>query len=203
MRRQHQHSPGHLTQHDEFISMMHVFSWLMGCVPPYLAWLRTFWQFRSTLMPFNCSCMPIWPLGPVPRLDTFISSMCSFPSPLVGFWVLWRSPGTTALPSNMLGSSRSLLGEFIPSTCSEHVRLYSDALRSFFGWFLGFLTLPGGPTGVIYRLFDIMVVYLQCGWVGWASVWYIEVPVPHPNPNPIKLDPLKCTCVYFKHGAGC
>jgi len=46
-------------------------------------------------------------------------------------------------------------------------------------------------TDVLYRLFVVMVVYLHCGRVGRASVWYIEVPVPRPNPNPIRLDPLK------------
>jgi len=47
-------------------------------------------------------------------------------------------------------------------------------------------------TGVLYRLFVVIVVYLQCGMVGRGSVWYIKVPVPRPNHNPIRLDPLKC-----------
>ena len=139
------HHFGRLTQHDAFVSTTRVFSWLMGRVPPYPARLRTFRRSRSTLTPLDCSCMPIWPLGPVPRLDTFVSSARSFPSPLVGSWVLWRSPGTTPSSSGALGSSRSLLGEFTPSACSERARLHSDALRSFFGRFLVFSTPPDGP----------------------------------------------------------
>lgn len=71
-------------------------------------------------------------------IDALLPSSSLGPS-----WVLWKSPGTTVLPSSLSGSSLGLPGEYFQLLHFKCLCLCSDVFFGFIGQFPMSLMLPG------------------------------------------------------------